>query len=174
MVEDNVGMYFPGHLFNISDLPVFYMTQEILHLIRIFQIIDQGIFHAHEEMGPLKEAAGEHDSDQLLAAVNTAFHLFGKGPVQPSDLREFYIILPVLDIFNLLLLHRLLFLHTVKPSQFSEYPYYLVSIPEVNKASSFQIQPAIYFGRYNFIGTQPRPFIYKYLQLLSLHKSELE
>lgn len=58
---------------------------------------------------------------------------------------------------------------TVKLSQFSEYPHHLMTIPEVNKAwPSFQIQPAIYFCRYNFIGKQPRPFIYDCLQRLFL------
>ena len=100
MIEDDVRMEFLPHLPDVADLVVGDDAQQGRHLLRILQIVAQGVLHAHQVVGTLEQAAAQHHAGHLLVPVHAVQHLFSGAPVQILVRRDHQVVLPVLDVLD--------------------------------------------------------------------------
>ena len=100
MIENDVRVDLLTHFVDIVDFIVRDYPQQRRHLLGVFQIAAQGVFHAHQMVAPLKQAAAKHNAHKFFAPVRGVGHLSGRGPVQPFGRRHHQGVLPMGNILD--------------------------------------------------------------------------
>ena len=75
LIEDHIGMDLPCRLVDVADLPVRHNFEHLGHGLGLFEIRAEGVFHAHQEVAALEQAAGAEQAYVLGSAV----HAIGDG-----------------------------------------------------------------------------------------------
>ena len=69
MGMDNIGLHPVYYLINNLDLPICIMGQHVKHMVRLFEIIDKGVFKAEHVVRKLKHPGKRRRHDKEVFPV---------------------------------------------------------------------------------------------------------